>query len=186
MEASQARWFDEQILPHVPDVRAYLAGNFRTLTDIDDLLQETYVRVLKAHDRGNITSPRALLFTTARNLALDALRRKKIINFETLAENDGSSVYMDDADVVETVNKNQELELLAEAVRSLPGRCREVITLRMALGLSQREIATRLGISENTVEKQMARGIRGCTEFFASRGLPRVAAAPSANPSRNR
>ncbi len=61
---------------------------------------------------------------------------------------------------------------MTKAIRTLPERCRQVFTLRTAYGLSQKEIAAKLGISENTVEKQMGKGIRVCTEFFAARGLP--------------
>jgi RNA polymerase sigma-70 factor (ECF subfamily) len=175
METPQARWFDEEVLPHVPAVRAYLTGRFQSLADVDDLLQEAFVRLLNTYDKGRVNSPRALLFTTARNLALDAIRRKKIIAFEPLTETGRSSVYIDKTDVVGSIDKKQELELLAEAVRALPERCRRVVTLRMAHGLSQKEIAARLGISENTVGKQMARGIRGCTKFFALRGFPPAA-----------
>jgi RNA polymerase sigma-70 factor (ECF subfamily) len=70
------------------------------------------------------------------------------------------------------VSRQQELDLLREAIQSLPDRCRQVFTLRTAYGLSQREVAARLGISENTVEKQMAKGLERCTEFFARHGLP--------------
>jgi RNA polymerase sigma-70 factor (ECF subfamily) len=58
------------------------------------------------------------------------------------------------------------------AIQSLPKRCRQVFTLRIAYGLSQKQIAEKLGITENTVEKQMGKGIRRCTEFFADHGLP--------------
>jgi len=61
---------------------------------------------------------------------------------------------------------------LRRAISTLPERCRQVVTLRMAYGLSQREIAQRLGITENTVERQMGKGFRRCTEFFAQHGLP--------------
>jgi RNA polymerase sigma-70 factor (ECF subfamily) len=89
-----------------------------------------------------------------------------------MTENPDSSVYRDNTDVVETVSKRQEFTLLTQAIQTLPERCRQVFTLRTAYGLSQKEIAAKLGISENTVEKQMGKGIRVCTEFFAARGLP--------------
>jgi RNA polymerase sigma-70 factor (ECF subfamily) len=118
-----------------------------------------------------VASPRGLLFATARNLAVDALRRRQVVAFEPMAEEAGSSVYMDATDVVEAVSQSQERELLTEAIQSLPDRCRQVLTLRAVYGLSQREIAERLGISENTVEKQLCKGLRRCGDFFAARGL---------------
>ena len=102
----------------------------------------------------------------------DFIRTSATNRTEALAENDALNV-LDDADgIPETVARNQELELLTQAIQSLPERCRQVLTLRRLYGLSQKEIAARLGISENTVEKQMGKGIRRCTEFFARLGLP--------------
>ena len=153
-------------------MRAFLIGHFPALTDVDDLVQDTFSRVLHAQAAGPVESPRGLLFATARNLALDALRRRQIVAFEPMAENNDSPVYMDVTDVAETVSKRQELELLTEAIQLLPDRCRQVFTLRAVYGLSQRAIAERLGISENTVEKQMGKGLKRCGDFFAQRGLP--------------
>jgi RNA polymerase sigma factor (sigma-70 family) len=73
----------------------------------------------------------------------------------------------DAAGIPETVARNQELELLTLAIQSLPQRCRQVLTLRRLYGLSQKEIAALLGISENTVEGQVTIGVRKCTEFLA-------------------
>ena len=73
----------------------------------------------------------------------------------------------DAVDVVETVSKQQELELLTKAIQSLPERCRQILTLRTAYGLSQKQIADQLGVSLSTIEKQMAQGIHLCAEYFA-------------------
>lgn len=165
-------WFAAEVQPHGPALRGYLLARYPTLPDVDDLVQECLVRVLRAREAGPVASPKGLLFTVARNLALDTVRRQKVIAFEPMTENPDSSVFKDSTDVVETISKQQEFALLTQAIQTLPERCRQVFTLRTAYGLSQREIAEKLGISENTVEKQMGKGIRRCTEFFAQRGLP--------------
>lgn len=125
------------------------------------------IRLHRAREAGPIRSARALLFTTARNLALDAVRRQRVVSFESLTEAADSSVLADNTDVVATVSKQQELELLTKAIQSLPERCRQIFTLRTAYGLTQRQIAEKLGVSESTVEKQMAQGIQWCAAFFA-------------------
>ena len=168
----QSRWFAAEVLPHEAALRAFLVAQFPALTDVDDLVQDTFARVLRAQAAGPVESPRGLLFATARNLALDAVRRRQVVSFEPMAENPGSPVFMDVTDTVETVSRRQELELLTEAIQALPDGCRRVFTLRAVYGLSQREIAEKLGISENTVEKQMGKGLRRCGEFFARLGLP--------------
>lgn len=171
-DPEDARWFATEVEPHASGLRAYLAGQFPSLPDIEDVVQESLVRVIRAREVGHVDSPRALLFATARNRARDLLRRQRVVVFEPITETTDSSVFIGSSAIPETVSRNEELALLSDAIQSLPNRCRQVVTLRVAYGLSQREIATELGISENTVEKQLGKGLRRCSEFFAQRGLP--------------
>lgn len=164
------RWLATEVQPHRQAVRAWLVARFPSLTDVDDLVQESLARLLRARAAGPIRSARAFLFTTARNLALDAVRRQRVVRFEPITEFEESSILADGADVFATVAKQQEIEILTEAIQSLPDRCRQIFTLRTAFGLTQRQIAERLGVSESTVEKQMAQGIRRCAAFFAEGG----------------
>lgn len=166
-DTEQIRWFVTEVQPHRPALRAWLLARFPTLNDADDLVSESCSRVLRAHEFGPIGSARALLFTTARNLALDVLRRQRVVKFEPITEDTPPSVLADETDVVATINKQQELELLTRAIQSLPDRCRRVFTLRTAYGLSQQQIANELRVSLSTVEKQMAQGIRLCAEYFS-------------------
>jgi len=167
------RWFAEEVLPHEPMLRAWLRARFPTLTDVDDLVQESYVRVLRARGAGvAVASVKAFLFATARNLAVDLVRRRQALGLEPLAETDRLSVLEDVPGISETVSHQQELELLTLAIQSLPERCRQVLTLRKIYGLSQKEIALQLGISEHTVEAQVGNGVRKCAEFLARLGLP--------------
>lgn len=159
-----------EVQPHRPALRAWLLARFPTLPDVEDLVQETFSRVLRAHAAGPIRSTRALLFATARNLAFDTMRRQRVVQFEPVTEETDSSVLMDSTDVFATVSRQQELELLTQAIQSLPDRCRQILTLRTAYGLSQKQIAAKLGVSESTVEKQTAQGIKLCAEFFATGG----------------
>lgn len=168
--ADATRWFVTEVQPHRPALRAWLLARFPSLPDVEDLVQESFARVLRARDAGPIQSTRALLFATARNLAFDALRRQRVVRFEPVTEDTDSSVFTDTADVFATVSKQQELELLTHAIQTLPDRCRQILTLRTAYGLTQKEIAARLGVSESTVEKQTALGIRLCAAFFATGG----------------
>ena len=171
-DTEQARWFVTEVQPHRSALRAWLLARFPSLSDADDIVSESCSRVLRARELGPIGSARALLFTTARNLALDAVRRQQVVRFEPITEDTPPSVLTDETDVVATINKQQELELLTRAIQSLPDRCRRVFTLRTAYGLSQQQIADELGVSLSTVEKQMARGIRLCAEYFTSPHRP--------------
>jgi RNA polymerase sigma factor (sigma-70 family) len=168
--ADSSRWFVTEVQPHRPALRAWLLARFPTLPDVEDLVQESFARVLRARESGPIRSTRALLFATARNLAFDTVRRQRVVSFEPVTDETDSSVLIDRSDVIATVSKQQELELLRQAIQSLPERCRQIFTLRTAYGLTQKQIAVKLGVSESTVEKQTALGIRLCAEFFANGG----------------
>lgn len=166
----QARWFAEHVQPHEAVLRAWLRGKFPKLPDIEDLVQEAHARLLRAHTEGTVVCPRAFLFYTARNLALNALRHRGYTHPESLTETDVSSVLDGGVGVPESVAHAEDIQLLIAAIQSLPERCREVFTLRKIYGLAQKEVAARLGISENTVEVQGAIGIRKCAEYFQRHG----------------
>lgn len=165
--ADSSRWFLTELEPHRPALRAWLLARFPTLSDVDDLVQESFTRVMRARESGPVRSARALAYTTARNLALDLLRRQRVVSFEPVPDERAEPTLPDDTDVIATVSRQEELELLTRAIETLPERCRRIFTLRTAYGLSQRQIADQLGVSESTVEKQTALGIRLCTKFFA-------------------
>lgn len=173
--SEHSRWFSEEVQPHESALRAYLRANFPSLSDVDDLVQESYVRLIRARAAGRVNYAKALLFTIARNIALDLFRRRKVVTIETVGNLAELSVLEDKPDAADVAKKQEELQLLAEAVRQLPDRCRQVLTLRLLYGLSHKEIAGQLGISEHTVKAQLAKGMRRCAAHFEAHGLVRSA-----------
>lgn len=169
--SEQARWFAQEVQPHESSLRSYLRSVFPSLPDIDDLVQESYARLLRAREVGRVSYAKAFLFTTARNAALDVFRRRKILSINGVANLADLAVVEDRPDAADAVNKQQELELLSAAVRGLPGRCRQVLTLRLLYGMSHKEIAAELRISEHTVKAQLAKGMRRCADYFQERGV---------------
>jgi len=168
---SLSRWFTEQVQPHEPALRAYLQARFPTLADHDDLVQETYTRLLRAQANGGVRYPKAFLFTAARNAAFDLFRRRGAKPTEAVTDLVELTVLEEMPGVGEQMDQSYELEVLADAVRALPDRCRQVIMLRYLDGLAYKEIAVQLGISAETVKVHMAKGMRRCAAFFAERGL---------------
>lgn len=166
----QAAWFAAEVLPHEEMLRGWLRTRFPSISDVDDIAQEAFVRVLKAHTEGKVVNPKALLFQTARNLALNQIRHRGYRHSESLTETDPSGVLDDAPSAPSAVAHAEDINLLIAAIQSLPERCRQIFTLRKIYGLSQKEIAARLGISENTVEAQGAAGIRKCAEYFQRHG----------------
>jgi RNA polymerase sigma factor (sigma-70 family) len=169
--SGQARWFAEEVQPHEPALRAYLIARFPSLGDHDDLVQETYSRLLRAKATGEVRFAKAFLFTTARNAALDLFRRRRVQPLEPITDFRELRVLEEQPDAAAIVDQRQELEILADAVRALPDRCRQVIMLRYIDGLAYKEIAVQLGISPETVKVHMAKGMRRCAAFFVERGL---------------
>lgn len=166
------RWFRDEVLIHQDALRHWLLGKFPAMNDVDNIVQETLARVWTERRHGTVTSPRALLYTTARNLALDQRRRQRVVPMQSLAEIAELPVYENAPSPSDLAARNQELELLTQAIQSLPDKCRQVVTLRKIYGLSQREIARQLGISEHTVEAQVGNGMHRCAKFLARKGLP--------------
>jgi len=166
-----AAWFTREVQPHEPALRAYLRTQFGSLSDHDDVVQDTYVRLLRAKERGPIASARGLLFATARNAARDLIRRRAVAQTFPITESDASCVFDEAPGVAETVSRRQESDLLAAAIAELPPRCREILVLRKFENLSHREIAQRLGIAEHTVEAQLTKALHRCEDYFARHGL---------------
>lgn len=178
----QARWFAEEVKPYEPALRAYLLKRFPSLPDHDDLVQETYTRLLRARESGRLTFAKAFLFTAARNVAIDMFRRRRTVAHEPLSEFEELPALDEAPGVVDRLDRQQRLDLLIEAVASLPERCRQVMMLRHLDGLAYKDIAERLGISPETVKVHMVKGVRDCTAFFRKHGMleteARVVAAP--------
>ena len=169
--SEEARWFAEEVQPHESSLRSYLRGLFPSLPDLDDLVQESYARLIRARATGRVAYAKAFLFTTARNAALDLFRRRKVVAIDGVDDLAALSVIDDCPDASEAVSRQQELVMLAAAVRELPGRCRQVLTLRLLYGMAQKDIAKELGLSEHTVKAQLAKGMRRCADYFEQRGV---------------
>jgi RNA polymerase sigma-70 factor (ECF subfamily) len=165
-EAEQVRWFAEEVLPHERDLRAYVRRYSRE-AEVDDVVQESFLRLLRARETGTIANARAYLFRTARNAVCSVFRRPKLFSDSGLTEADRLGVVYEQASVAEQVSLADDIRLLLDAIDALPPRCREIYIFRKLQGLSQKEIAARLGLSEQTVQVQVARGARKCADFLS-------------------
>ncbi len=169
----QTRWLTDEVLPHEAALKAYLRNQFPLVRDVDDIVQESYLRLLETRRHHEIVSPRAYLFTTARNIALSILRRPRIFSDEPVTDLAERNVVEMAPDATEVLSQRQEVTLLMDAIDALPSRCREIFILRKLQGLPQKEIARRLGLSEQTVQVQIARGAAKCAAYFQKLGVTR-------------
>lgn len=140
-------------------LRRYLTRLLGNTTEAQDVAHDAYLRVYRAGSQSTADQPEAVLYTTARRLAINRLKRRSISPFES------SAAFIENAaaatpGVAQQVMARQELKLLEAAIAELPEGCRTVLLLRKVELLSHREIAERLGIAISTVEKQHARALR--------------------------
>ena len=98
---------------------------------------------------------------TARNLIIDRIRRQQIVAIEKVADLDALGLAADIPGPDRSAMARDELRRLQSAIDRLPPRCREAIMLCKIEGLSQREIASRMGVSEATVSEHIDKGM--CT-----------------------
>lgn len=160
MPAVLDRWFIETILIHEEALLRYLHRNWPHRDEVHDLRQEIYARVYEAASKALPQQPKAFLFASARHLLADRARRARVVSIEPMGDFEPSHVLVDDVSPERWCGGRQALKRLADAFDRLPDRCREVVWLRRVEELSQKDVALRLGISEKTVEKHIAKGMR--------------------------
>jgi len=165
---SRAAWFADHILPLEPKVRSWLRRAGWTREEIEDLIQESYARLAAqyASNFGEISHPPSYLFRTVRNVAADQLRRKRVVSIRSMADVSRLNLLDEGPDPEEQLSAHEQLAQLQEAIDRLPRQCRAVFILRKVEGLSQAETARRMGMSENTIEKYVARGKRLCAAWL--------------------
>jgi RNA polymerase sigma factor (sigma-70 family) len=166
-----SRWFAEEVHPHEHSLRAYLHGSFPAVRDVDDVVQESFLRAWRARAAQPVRSAKAFLFRIARNLALDRVRREIGSPIQSVRDLETLPVLDHGGSPVQAAALQEKLMMLADAIEALPPRCREVVILRKLQDLPQRAVAERLGLAEKTVEAQLARGIARCEVYLRRRGV---------------
>jgi RNA polymerase sigma factor (sigma-70 family) len=159
-------WFVREVLPLESALMQYLQHSCRDKHEIADLRQEVYVRVYEAA-REQIPRPaRPFVFTVARNLLINRVRRERIVTMESVVDLDALDVAIDMPGPDRSAIARDELRRLQLAIERLPARCREAVTLGRIEGLSGQEIARRMGISEAAVSKHLAIGMNALANIF--------------------
>ncbi len=135
--------------------------------DIEDIVQETFLRCYQASTRTTVQFPRSFMLTTARNLALNhiALADNRLVRGVDSFDDSAVPLYREEP--AQNASEVQErFLLLCRAVRSLPVQCRRAFVLKKVYGLSRKEIATYMGVTESTVQKHIAKGMVMCAEYL--------------------
>lgn len=172
-------WFFREVLPLEPALLRFLRRNWRREADILDLRQELYARVYDSARQALPLQTKPFVFAAARNLLINRAKRAQIISIELVADLEALNVAVDAITPDRLASARDELRAVQAALDVLPPRCREVVVLRKIEGLSQREVAARMGIAEDTVERQMVHGMRAVVDFMLG-GSGRLRRKPAA------
>ena len=132
----------------------------RNPDEIHDLRQEIYIRVFEAAAKARPVAAKSFLFTTARHLLTDRIRRQRVVTIDSVGDLDSLNLIVDDISPERRTVARQELRILAVAFDSLPPRCRETVWMRRVDQLPQREVAARLGVTQKMIEKHLKIGMK--------------------------
>jgi RNA polymerase sigma-70 factor (ECF subfamily) len=172
MSTDLDRWFAAEILSHEGALTRYLRRIWRHAADIPDLRQEIYVRVYESAAKALPASAKSFLFTSARNLIADRLRRERVVSIDYTQDMDALNVLIDEISPERRLSARQELKRIATAFDQLSDESRAVFWLRRVEGLSQREAAKRLGMLESTLSSHLCRSVRALMkQLLTSEGV---------------
>jgi RNA polymerase sigma factor (sigma-70 family) len=163
------KWFDKFVAEGRAELTGFLCRILRSSDDAAEVSQEAYLKVYLAlrQDTAREHCPKALLYTTARNLAISRLRHQKVIDRSALAVTVNQELQTERRSPEQFASSSEDLRDLLLVVNRLPPKCRKVLLLRMLEGLSQKEIAARLDIAVSTVEKHLAKALHSSRNAMA-------------------
>lgn len=164
-------WVSANVIPFEAELRAKLRRRCDNASEVDDLIQDVYYRILKMSSMDHVRDPKAFLMQTAKNILIDRVRHNSVVHIDAVAN-------LDDLDIADSAPSPErvalaraELKWVIGLVCQLPDRCKQVFRARKIYGLSQDETATSLGITENVVEKEMMRGLKLISQMVAQVGV---------------
>lgn len=152
-------WFIAQVLPHEAH---FLAAARRLTGDTEvarDLVQEAFTRLFTIDGWSAIEAPRGYVMRMIRNMAIERLRRARVVRFDQLTAIEAFDVADEAPSAFRVAAARDEMRRVEAAMLTLPERCRTVLTLRRFEDHTPRDIARQLGVSLSTLEKRLARGL---------------------------
>ena len=149
-------------LAHRRELQAYLTDKLRDPDMAAELTQETFLRYAERRQsgRGAVAHERSYLYRTAHNLAIDHVRKQARQRTDALAHDDLARLPADSPSPESATDQRRKLERLRAAIEALPERTRQVFVLARLEGLTHRQVADRLEISESSVQKHLAKALR--------------------------
>jgi len=177
ISTERARWLAAKIVPHEAALRAWLRGKTGLAFDIDDVVQETYAILAAKSSIEGIANPKTYAFQVAYSVILQQLRQSRVVPIALVADIGALEAEIDAPSPEQAMLARDELQRVQRAIEALPRQTRTAFVLRRVEGLSQAEIALRMNLSEHTIEKHIARGIKSLLAQFGRGGNKAVQAS---------
>lgn len=155
----RSAWLVRHVLPEEAGLRSRLRRLRYVDVDIDDIVQETYARLVQVGDVSLIQNVRAYIYRVAHSVIVDRMRRKTVVMFGTCSDVDALSALVEVRTPEDYVHGRNELRRLIDIVSELPDKTRDIFMLSRIQGLSIRAVSLQTGIPESTVEKHVARAM---------------------------
>ncbi len=166
----RTEWLARNVFPHEAAIRAWLRHRLALGLDVDDVIHDMYVKLIALSSVEQIENPKRYAFRIAYAIVVDHIRHSKIVAISAIAEPEALEIADPEPSIEERLSYRGDLQDLNAVLATLPPLCREAFLLRRVDGLSQRETAARLSISEKTVEKYMTRTVRLIMDIFGRGG----------------
>ncbi len=168
--SSQRLNITDAFISNVDGLRSYLKRFFTSSHDVEDVLQETYIRAVESEKLQNIDMPKAFLYKVSKNLALNVRASAGHRLVDSIEDFDELAVLLGKESLEDVVEQQNQFAWFCHAVKLLPPQCRRVFVLKKVYGLPNKEVAERLGISVSTVDKHLAKGLLMCRDHLERRG----------------
>lgn len=150
---SRRRWLERDMIPHEPWLRRHLLSSSCPPADVDDVVQECFLRIYASATIGDVPSPRGLLRRVARNLMIDRHRRR--LGIEHVGLDAALELPSETCPQDELIDFRRALSRVARTFETLPARRREIVERRCLAGQSSRDAAEEMGVCSSTVDKQL-------------------------------
>ena len=154
---------------HLFGLKRFLSRMLSNPHDVEDVVQETFIRAHLAERNSQIKQPKSYLFKIARNVALNQFRQDMRKPTDFIEDYQPSAGLLNDNTLEEELLAQEKFEILCGAVATLPPKCRKVYLMRRVYGMSYKDIASALDLSVKTVEKHLRKGYARCDDYMDER-----------------
>jgi len=172
----------DAFLKHQVPLKRFLARYLHNVHDIEDVIQEAFLRAYSAEQNKVIEQPKSFLFRIAKHVALTQLTQKSRRLTDSVGDFQELGVLIGEDSAEDEFIARQTIGLHCEAVAELPPQCRRVYLMRKVYGMSHQEIAEHLGIAVSTVENHLTKGLAHCDRYIRERTDPEFQAQPVCRP----